>query len=78
MGIDINLAYKKMASTNDYLIWNYGYDSLFRIFLRIPLLWVLIPFFYLLQITKIGDYLYDELALKRKIIPLSCDDKCEI
>jgi predicted DCC family thiol-disulfide oxidoreductase YuxK len=70
-GIDLELAKQQMASyTND---WNYGYISLFRIFLRIPLLWILLPFFYFLKVTKIGHYLYVQLALKRKIIPLHCD-----
>lgn len=67
--LDINLAYKSMASTENYKEWNYGYISLYKIFVRIPLLWLLIPIFYLLKISSIGKYLYNELALKRKIIP---------
>ncbi|SNA87643.1 conserved hypothetical protein [Flavobacterium psychrophilum] len=75
--INIELAKQQMASYTNK--WNYGYISLYLIFLRIPLFWVSIPFFWLLKVTKFGQYLYKELALKRKIIPLHCDSEtCEI
>ncbi len=70
--INIELAKQQMASYTNK--WNYGYISIYLIFLRIPLFWISIPFFWLLKITKFGQYLYKELALKRKIIPLHCDE----
>ena len=75
--INLELAKQQMASYTNK--WNYGYISLYLIFLRIPLFWISIPLFWLLKITKFGQYLYKELALKRKIIPLHCDSEtCEI
>ena len=75
--INIELAKQQMASYTNK--WNYGYISLYLIFKRIPLFWITIPFFWLLKITNFGQYLYKELALKRKIIPLHCDSEtCEI
>lgn len=75
--INIELAKQQMASYTNK--WNYGYISLYLIFIRIPLLWITIPFFWLLKITNFGQYLYKELALKRKIIPLHCtSETCEI
>ncbi len=71
--IDIELAKQQMASYTNK--WNYGYISIYLIFLRIPLFWISIPFFWLLKITKFGQYLYKELALKRKIIPIHCDEE---
>jgi predicted DCC family thiol-disulfide oxidoreductase YuxK len=75
--LNIELAKNQMASNNGK--WNYGFKSLYLIFIRIPLLWLFIPLFWLLKITNIGQYLYIELALKRKIIPLHCNsESCEI
>lgn len=75
--INIELAKQQMASYTNK--WNYGYISLYLIFKRIPLFWIIIPFFWLLKITNFGQYLYKELALKRKIIHLHCSSEtCEI
>ena len=75
--INIELAKQQMASYTNK--WNYGYTSLFLIFIKIPLFWICIPFLWILQISGLGQYLYKELALKRKIIPLHCNSKtCEI
>lgn len=75
--INIELAKQQMASYTNK--WNYGYISLYLIFLRIPLFWISVPFFWLLKVTNFGQYLYKELALKRKIIPLHCDSEtCKI
>lgn len=75
--IDLELAKKQMASYDSK--WHYGYDSLFYIFLRLPLIWAFIPFFFLLKITKLGQFLYKEFALKRKIIPIHCDTEiCDL
>jgi predicted DCC family thiol-disulfide oxidoreductase YuxK len=69
--IDLELAKQQMASFGTK--WHYGYDSLYFIFLRLPLFWLVIPFFYFLKITTLGQLMYVELALKRKIIPIHCD-----
>jgi predicted DCC family thiol-disulfide oxidoreductase YuxK len=75
--IDIVLAKEQMASYSNE--WNYGYVSLYFIFLRIPLLWILFPLFYFLKVTKIGQHLYVQLALKRKVLPLHCDsNSCNV
>ncbi len=75
--IDLELAKKQMASFNTK--WHYGYNSIYLIFLRLPLFWIFIPFLYLFKITKLGQLLYTELALKRKIIPIHCDENiCDI
>ena len=75
--VNYDLAFKQMASFDEK--WNYGFDSLYRISLRIPIFWISIPFLFVLKFTKIGDYLYNQLAVKRKIIPLHCDEtSCEI
>jgi predicted DCC family thiol-disulfide oxidoreductase YuxK len=75
--IDLELAKQQMASFGTK--WHYGYNSLYFIFLRLPLFWLIIPFFYILKITKLGQLMYVELALKRKIIPMHCDaTSCKI
>jgi len=75
--LDRNLALKQMASYNGK--WHYGFTSIFLILSRLPLLWMFFPLLYLLEITKSGQFLYMELALKRKIIPIHCDENsCEI
>ncbi len=75
--INLELAKQQMASWSTK--WYYGYDSLYFIFLRLPLFWFSIPFLYILKITKAGQIVYKELALKRKIIPMHCNAEiCEI
>lgn len=75
--IDLQLAKQQMASFSTK--WYYGYNSLFFIFARLPLFWIFIPLLYVLKITKLGQLMYSELALKRKIIPIHCDDEiCDI
>jgi predicted DCC family thiol-disulfide oxidoreductase YuxK len=69
--IDLELAKQQMASLDTK--WHYGYNSLYFIFVRLPLFWLVIPFFYILKITTLGQLIYVELALKRKIIPIHCD-----
>lgn len=69
--IDLELAENKMASMvneNTY----YGYDSIYLIFMRIPMMWLFLPLLFLLKVTKLGDLAYNELALKRTIIPIHC------
>ena len=75
--IDLELAKNQMASFGTK--WHYGYNSLFYIFERLPFFWVFIPVLYILKITNLGQLIYSELALKRKIIPIHCDAKiCDI
>jgi len=75
--VDLNLALKQMASYNGK--WNYGYISIYCIFSRLPLFWILFPIFFLLKISGIGQFIYKELAVKRKIIPIHCDENsCKI
>ena len=77
VGINKNIAEKQMASYDGQ--WTYGYSTLFKIFLRIPLFWIFIPLFWLLDISKLGQYLYLQLAVNRQIIPLHCsEESCEI
>ena len=73
--IDIKMAEQQMASFHNK--WQYGYVSLFSIFLRIPVLWIFVPFFFLLKITGLGQFFYIQFAIKRSIIPLHCSiDSC--
>jgi predicted DCC family thiol-disulfide oxidoreductase YuxK len=75
--IHFELAKHQMASYGTK--WHYGYNSLYFIFARLPLFWLFIPFLYLLKITTLGQIMYNELALKRRIIPIHCDaETCEV
>ncbi len=75
--LNLELAKQQMASFNNN--WHYGFKSIYLILIRLPLFWVFSSILYLLQISTIGQKLYVELALKRKIIPIHCiDDACEI
>ena len=72
-GFDLVLAGQQMASFDDK--WHYGFYSIYQILVRLPLFWLILPILFVLKITKFGQILYMEIALKRKIIPLHCDDK---
>ena len=77
IGINKKLAEKQMASFDGS--WSYGYKTLFKIFLRIPLFWILLPLFWLLKISNLGQYLYIQLAINRQIIPIHCtEESCEL
>lgn len=77
VGINSNRAAIEMASISEK--WQYGYPSLYLIFLRIPIMWCLLPFFLLLKITNIGQYLYIQLAVNRKIVPIHCNgESCRL
>ena len=73
VGINQNLAEQQMASFDGN--WSYGYAALFKTFLKIPVFWIFIPLFGLLKITNLGQYLYIQLAINRKIIPLHCTEE---
>lgn len=76
--IDKEKAVKIMVSKNSKGVIYYGYDSIFQIFIRLPFSWILVPFMYLIKFFSIGNYLYGELALNRKIIPIHCSNDCNI
>ena len=70
--LKLGLAHQQMAS---YTIkWNYGFVSIFLILSRLPIFWIFFPFLYIFKITGFGQLIYKELAIKRKIIPLHCDE----
>ena len=76
--IDIEKAKRKMASYIDNK-WYYGYKSIFLIFSKLPIFWIIMPILFILKITKFGELFYNELAIKRKIIPLNCEqNNCSI
>ena len=75
--LNLELATQQMASYTNK--WNYGFVSIFYILSRLPLFWIFFPFLFIFRITGIGQLIYKELAVKRKIIPLHCnDDSCII
>lgn len=75
--LNLELATQQMASyTNN---WNYGFISIYSIFLRLPLFFIFIPFLFILKITGFGQFIYKELAIKRNIIPMHCNNNsCEL
>lgn len=77
LGIDAGLAEKQMASYDGR--WAYGYPTLVRIFQKLPAFWPALPFFWLLKLSGLGQILYLQLAVNRKIIPLHCsEDGCKV
>lgn len=66
---------EQLASINRYSCIFYGYDSIWQILVRLPLLWVFVPVFYILKVSRLGHWAYKELAIKRQIIPLHCKDE---
>jgi len=70
--LNLELATQQMASyTNN---WKYGFVSIYLIISRLPIFWIFIPILYIIKITGFGQFIYKELAIKRKIIPLHCDE----
>jgi len=75
--LDRKLALRQMASYNGS--WHYGFNSVYLILISLPVCWLFIPLLYLLKVSGLGQFVYIQLAVKRKIIPFHCDDKsCEI
>lgn len=70
----IKLMYSKSDKNESF----YGFESIYEINKRLVIMWMLLPFTFFLKITKIGSYLYNELSVKRKIIPLNCDNDCNL
>lgn len=77
-GLDMDRAIRAIASKNIYEKNYYGFNTLLQIAIRVPLLWILVPVFLLAKIIGIGDFIYNELAIKRKIIPVHCPDRCAV
>ncbi|MFL9836205.1 DCC1-like thiol-disulfide oxidoreductase family protein [Flavobacterium sp. ST-75] len=75
--LDKDRAFKQMASKTKGK-WRYGFSTIYRVIFRLPLFWTVLPVFWLLKISGAGEYLYNELALKRNILPIHCDDNCSI
>lgn len=75
--LDFAKSIERMATLyqNQY---RFGFDSIFLIVQRLPLLWILIPFFIILKFSKLGDIFYNYIASSRGILPYSCDDNCNI
>ena len=65
----------QLASINRQSRVFYGYDSILQIVVRLPLLWGIVPFCYILKVSRLGHWAYKELAVKRQIIPLHCKEK---
>lgn len=79
--IDIERSKKQMASAkknSNGIIVYYGFNTLYHLTLAIPLLLFFYPIMAILKLTSVGNKVYDELAIKRQIIPLHCTDNCNI
>ena len=74
--MDKEKALTQIASFTDR--WRYGFSSVFEIIKRIPLFWLFIPLFWGLKVSGLGQYLYIHLSVKRSIIPINCNNKCEL
>ena len=75
--LNISLAKNEMASWSNG--WNYGFNSIYNILLRIPIFWIFLPMFFFFKITGVGKIIYNQLAVKRTIIPLTCNkETCKI
>ena len=66
---------EQLASINRHSRVFYGYESIWQILVRLPLLWVFVPVFYILKVSRLGHLAYKELAIKRQIIPLHCKEE---
>ena len=66
---------KVMASSDAQSNVFYGYESIWQIVLRLPLLWVFLPILWVLKVSRLGHWAYKELAVKRQIIPLHCKEE---
>ena len=73
-GWDAEKAKLQMAGFDQ--AWNYGFDTVYKIAIRIPLFYFSVPLLLLLKITKLGEMAYNELAVKRKIVRFQCTSEC--
>lgn len=78
MGINHILAEQQMASYNGNK-WSYGYLTLFKIFIRLPIFWIFFPALFILKVTGLGQFFYLKLAVNRNIIPIHCkENNCKL
>jgi predicted DCC family thiol-disulfide oxidoreductase YuxK len=76
--IDTEKAMKALASIDRNGNVYYGFDTIHKICLILPILFVFTPISYILKISRLGSFLYNELSFRRNIVPLHCDEKkCE-
>lgn len=72
-GLDMDKARRYMASYHKN--WQYGFETIYRIAKRLPIVWLFLPFLYLVKISGAGSYFYKELSARRKIV---CTDTCNL
>ncbi|MGH0951314.1 DCC1-like thiol-disulfide oxidoreductase family protein [Bacillus mycoides] len=60
--------------------FNKGIKAIFQICLRIPALWIFVPFLFVAIIIGLGDYIYKYIASRRKIVPIGhcTENNCSI
>lgn len=68
-------ALKALASIDSKGRVFYGFDTIHQLCLTLPILFIFSPISFLLKISRLGAFLYNELAVRRTIIPLHCDEK---
>ena len=73
--IDKEKALKALASIDYKGMVFYGFDTIHQLGLTLPLFFAFSPITFLLKISRLGHFLYNELAVRRTIIPLHCDEK---
>jgi predicted DCC family thiol-disulfide oxidoreductase YuxK len=73
--IDKEKAVKALASIDLYGNVFYGFDTIHQLGLTLPLFFVFSPITFFLKISRLGHFLYNELAVRRTIIPLHCNEK---
>jgi predicted DCC family thiol-disulfide oxidoreductase YuxK len=73
--IDKEKALKALASIDYKGMVFYGFDTIHQLGLTLPLFFAFSPIAFLLKISRLGHFLYNELAVRRTIIPLHCDEK---
>lgn len=75
--IDFARAEKEMASVGKNHRACYGFDTLYKINLALPLLWIFLPVTYLLKVSGLGKIWYREIAINRQLA-LHCSESCKI
>ena len=73
--IDKEKAVKALASIDYKGRVFYGFDTIHQLCFTSPFLLVLTPITFLLKISGLGAFLYNELAVRRTIIPIHCEEK---
>ena len=75
--IDFAKAEKEMPSFDKNCQVYYGFDTLYRINVALPALWILLPITYLLKVSTLGRRGYREIATNRKLL-LHCSGNCQL